>query len=269
MDGRTLVAALAVVAAVAVAVPAVAVAGADGPGLQDNETNDTTAPGERLAGVVGVQGAEVDGELAERSFRVGLNRSAAGASAVVDERLPALERQVEEIERRRAALSAARENGSISEGEYRARMATLVAESRNVRHMTNLSSEALADEPGVLDQERGERIRALRQRAGNVTGPGIAELARGIAGEHAGGGLGPGGGPPEDVGNATDGDRGPDVGPGPQRGAGANESTADDGNTTADGDETTTAGSDATVDGSGSTLAAVAASATATVVPEP
>jgi len=189
MERRTLVATLAVLAAVAVAVPAVAVAGAGGAADQDNETNDTAAPGERLAGVVGVQGAEVDGELDERSFRVGLNRSAAGASAVVDERLPALEQRVEEIEQRRAALDAARANGSITEGEYRARMATLVAESRNVRRVANVSADAVAAEPGVLDRERNERIRSLRERAGNATGAETAELARSIAGNAVGGGL--------------------------------------------------------------------------------
>lgn len=210
MNERTLLVTLAVLAAVA-AVPAVAVAGVDGgAGTVDNETNDSVAPGERLAGVVGVQGAAVDGEISERSFRVSANRSAAGVGAVVDEQLPELEQRVERLEDRRAALQAAYENGSIGEGEYRARMATLVAESRNVRHMTNVSAEIAGSEVGALSQERSERIATLRTRAGNLTGPETAEIARSIVGENPGVGLGNDRrGPPADRGptNGSD-DRG-------------------------------------------------------------
>jgi len=208
MNERSLLVTLAVLAAVA-AVPAVAVAGVDGgAGPVDNETNDSVAPGERLAGVVGAQGAAVDGEISERSFRISANRSPGGPAAVVDERLPALEQRVERLEERRAALQAAYENGSIGKGEYRARMATLVAESRNVRHMTNVSAELAGSQPGVLSQERSERIATLRGRAGNLTGPETAELARSIVGENPGVGLGNDRrGPPADrgAGNETEG----------------------------------------------------------------
>lgn len=262
MERRTYVATLAVLAAIAVAVPAVAMAGADGAAHQDNETNDTAAPGERLAGVVGVQGAEVDGELDERSFRVGLNRSAAGASAVVDERLPALEQRVEEIEQRRAALDAARENGSITEGEYRARMATLVAESRNVQRMANISTDAVAAEPGALDQERNERIQALRERAGNATGPETAELARSIVGGDVGRGLG-------------DDRPGPDNRPGPDDRPVANETGETDDRTPGDGSgpqddggNSTTTDDDETIPGTDAAETLTVTGAVAALAPE-
>ncbi|WP_121820848.1 hypothetical protein [Halostella salina] len=241
MNERSFLVTLAVLAAVAT-VPAVAAAGVDGgagvAGVADNETNDTVAPGEQLAGVVGAQGAAVDGEISERAFRVGANRSPAGPAAVVDERLPELEQRLAELEQRRAALTAAHENGTIGEGEYRARMATLAAETRNVRHMANVSADLAASGPGALSQERSERIRTLRTRAGNLTGPETAELARSIVGENPGVGLGPDrGGPPEDRGpeNGSDpaDDRGPETGNdaaddrGPSNGSDAGNGSAD------------------------------------------
>lgn len=195
---------VAVVAAVVVAVTLAAVpsGGLAQPG------DASVAPGERFAGVVGMQEAEVEGEVATRAFEVRFARadSAAAQAAVVAEGVNDTRERLRELEHRRERLRAARANGTISEGQYRARMARLYAEAKTLRHRLNRTADASREVPDAALRRHGvdrAELERLRRAAGNLTGPEIAAIARGIAG----------------------GGRGPPVGASPGRaGAGANGS---------------------------------------------
>jgi hypothetical protein len=224
MRRKTLLA-LAVLAVALVAAPAAAMAGgsADAP-AQDNESNDSVAPGERLAGVVGVQDSEVDGEMEERTFDVrvrGAGSDNARAGVVADQ-INDTDARLEELEERRSELEEARENGSITEGEYRAQMAQVAAETRTVERMANASENASQGLPAETLEANGvnaDAIQSLRDRAGNLSSPEVAEIARSIAGDNAGASMADDRGPgaandsEERVADAAnDSDRGGDAG---------------------------------------------------------
>ncbi|WP_135535053.1 hypothetical protein [Halostella pelagica] len=189
MRRKTLVALALLVLALVVAPAAATAGGSAGTPVQSNESNDSVAPGERLAGVVGVQAAEIDGEMEERTFQ--LRVSGAGSNtaraAVVTGRITDIETRLEELEERRSELRKARANGSITEGEYRARTAQIVAEARTVERMANASENARTDDTiDVLDQNGGDAVQSLRTRAKDLSGGEAADMARSIAGENAG-----------------------------------------------------------------------------------
>jgi hypothetical protein len=202
----------------------------------DTATNDTAdenasvAPGEQLAGVVGVQEAEIEGEVDSRAYGIRVAQSASNDSkaAVAGEQLDDVEQRLDELEDRRAALDEARENGSMSEGQYRARMAKLNAETRTAERLTNQTNETAQTLPVETLEANGvnaSAIKALSDRANELRGPEVAEIARSIAGEGAGNGFGP----------DRAGERGAD------RGAEADNETdgADRGNDARDGGDTT------------------------------
>jgi len=179
----------AVVLATVVAVPAIGLAATDS---HDGDGQATeTAPGEQLAGVVGVQGAELDGELDKRAFGIALAQAetqAAQADAVAAQ-LGAVEQRLSALEERKDRLDERREAGEISEGTYRALVAELSAQMANVKALTDRSASAAEQLPAELLDERGvdaERIGTLRDRANELSGPEVAEIARGIAGPGVG-----------------------------------------------------------------------------------
>lgn len=197
------------------------------------QSNATISPGEQLAGVVGVQKAELEGEVDSRAYGVRVAQSANNDSraGVVAAQLDDLEQRLDDLEQRRQDLEAARENGSMSEGQYRARMARLAAETRTVDRLANQSNETARGLPAETLEANGinaSTIRELRDRANALGGPAVAEIARSIAGDDVGNGFGPGqaGERGTDMrGNQTDGaDRGGDA-----RGSGQNERTPTDG----------------------------------------
>lgn len=159
-------------------------------------TSTDAAPGTRLAGSVGVQGAELGGELESRSLDHRLNQSPSNDSkaAVIaqqanrsQERAAALEAQLEELE-------AARANGSISEQEYRVRAAQLSARASalaRVAAQTSARADALPAETLRRNGVNVTALRALRTNAGELAGPEVAAVARGLAGPSAGRGFGP------------------------------------------------------------------------------
>lgn len=165
------------------------------PQVDDTAENDTddnrTDPGARLAGVIGVGEAELDGELQSRTFGIRVAQTASdGAKAdVVADQLNDSEQRLEELQERRATLQEARENGSMSEGEYRAQIARLHTETRNVQRLTNETNETASGLPAETLEERGinaTRIGMLSERASELSGTEVAAIARGIAGENAG-----------------------------------------------------------------------------------
>jgi len=161
---------------------------ADG-GVAPQTTNDsvneseTLAPGQRLAGVVGVQGAEIDGELEERTLatrvdRAGSNTSKAG---VVATELNTARERLHNLRETQTALREARRSGDISTGEYRARMAITAAQIRTVRTQLDSSEAVTRDLPDAALEARGvnrEEIDRLREDADDLRGPEVAEIAR-------------------------------------------------------------------------------------------
>ena len=201
-----------------VALPASALGGAtatatattaDG-GVAPQTTNDsaneseTLAPGQRLAGVVGVQGAEIDGELEERTLATRVDRAESNTSkaGVVATALNTARERLRNLRETQIALREARRAGDISTGEYRARMAITAAQIRTVRTQLDSSEAVTRDLPDAALEARGvnrEEIDRLREDADDLRGPEVAKIARQVAGNGERG-------PPEDAGN---GERGP------------------------------------------------------------
>jgi hypothetical protein len=152
-----------------------------------NESENETAPGAQLAGVVAVQGAEVEGEVEQRSFGLRVAKAASNASkaSVVAQQTETLESRLAALEQRRAELEAARENGTISASRFRAEMAGLAARISTLQELTNTTAETAAGLPADVLAERGVNVSAiqrLRTSAANLSGPAVAEIARSIAG---------------------------------------------------------------------------------------
>lgn len=172
---------------------------------QQTETNETSnqtsnegiEPGAQLSGVVGVQEAELDGEVESRAYgiRVAQSNSDDATAAVVADQLNSTEQRLTEIEAEQAELEDARENGSISEGQYQARSATLYAQSQSAQRLASQTNETASGLPAETLEANGVNvtaIRSLQDRAANLTGPEVAAIAQRIAGPNAGMGVGPG-----------------------------------------------------------------------------
>lgn len=152
----------------------------------DEEREPTTA-GEQLGGVVSVQGAELDGNLSERSYshRIENAETDSQKAQIVDERLTEVEDRIVDHEARLTELEAEREAGNISEGAYRAQVATLSAEQASTERAAERAGETARGLPEEALAERGvstERIDELRANASNLGGPQQREIAREIAG---------------------------------------------------------------------------------------
>ena len=125
-------------------------------GANETATNASgaaeVAPGERMAGVLGVSEAELSGEIASRSFgsSVAAARTNRTKAAAVGEQIDDVRDRLASMRERRQRLDAARENGTISEGRYRAEMATLTADIRD-----DLKSA------GVAPDDRRAAVRAV------------------------------------------------------------------------------------------------------------
>jgi hypothetical protein len=180
-----------------------------------------------LSGIVGVGEAELSGEVESRAFGIRVAQAASNDSkaGVLKDQLNRTGQRLEEIEAQRAELKNASENGSISQGEYRARLAKLHAESQTVKKLANQTNKTAGDLPNETLEANGVNttaIRTLSDRAKNLSGPEVAEIARGIAGNDVGRSAGPPdrtGGPGGEKGPGAD--RGPeqtDRGPGADRG---------------------------------------------------
>lgn len=164
--------------------------------VQDHDSDqaegpDETRPGERLAGVVGVHGTELDGEMESRAFGVAVAEAESDEARadVIAAQFDRNERRLADVETRRAELREQRDAGEISEGTYRARIAVTVAQTEATRHTTGQGASAAEDLPEDLREERGidaAAVTTLQERADELTGPEVAEIARGIAGDSVG-----------------------------------------------------------------------------------
>ncbi len=195
------------------AVPSAATAGDVAQGDDGN-----VSPGERLSGVVGVQGAELGSEVAERRLAAALNASATDRERanVVASEVERTRDRLDALRDRQAALREALQNGSIGPGEFRARMAVLAANVSSTQRILNASAAAAADLPSETLEEAGVNVTAietLRENASELSGPEVTEIARSIGGPDTGkqigqddrgppaGTPGNGSGPPDDAGD--------------------------------------------------------------------
>ncbi|ACM56376.1 DUF7096 domain-containing protein [Halorubrum lacusprofundi] len=189
------------VAGIAAAGPVGTAVAQDGP-VAANETSEGNgmgasngtadiSPGERLSGVIGVQRAEVAGEVDSRAFEVGLNRTGTDEerAALVAERLDRIEERLSEIERRQRELRERRDAGELTQGEFAARMAETGARAEAVKREANRSAAVARDLPEPVRAAQGldsERMDAVRERANGVSGPEVSAIARGVAGDGVG-----------------------------------------------------------------------------------
>lgn len=185
--------------------------------VENDTAEPSAAPGALLVGAVGVQGAEFEGEMERRTFGISIARanSDAAQADVVKESLEISERRLTELEQRKEQLDRARETGSIENGTYHARMAVLVAQTRNVQSRLNASEKATAGLPTAVLERNGinaSAIQTLKRNASELTGPEVAAIAKRIAGP--------------DIGRSIANDRAPSsVGP-PDRSRAANGESA-------------------------------------------
>lgn len=191
----TILMAIAVVGALA-AVPlgTAAAIGDDSTGVNadaDADANESVTPGEQLAGVVGVQSAEIDGEMSERTYGVQVANAQTDEEKadVVGDRLDEVEERLEEHEATLDELEEAREAGEISEGEYRAKVATVTAEKANTEQALEQAQETTGEVPEDVLEDRNintEAIQELQDRANELGGQETAEIAQSIAGDSVG-----------------------------------------------------------------------------------
>lgn len=222
MDGSTALLASLLLVVSAVAIPAAGSAtGVNGAAGADVEaktplgtSNASSAPGTHLAGVVGVQEAEIAGELEGRTFEIRVNRarSKATKAGVVADEIDDLNRRLTRLRERKATLLDARQNGSISRARFRVEIATLAAEIGAVNRQVDRVDVAAQGLPTSILASNGvdsSTIETLRRDGGGLAGPEVATIARSIAGPDAGGGLAGG--------NATQGpaNKSPRQGPAP------------------------------------------------------
>ncbi len=244
MKRSTVFVTLAVAAALLVAVPAVGMA-VTSEHTEDNQEANETAPGEQLSGVVGVGEAELQGDIDQRSFGIQIAQAAGNDTQTADrvaDRLGDVEERLNSIEQRKDALDQQRADGEISEGKYRAETARLAAETQTAKGLADRSNATAGELPAEVLEERGinaAAIQALQDRANELSGQEVSEIARTIAGDRVG--DTPGGDRPVDIGdrggqNETAGDRGGDR-PGGQS---ADDDSTDDDST----DEDREAGAD-------------------------
>jgi hypothetical protein len=204
MRQLTRVVAVTIGLALLLAVPAVGMAALGGAGSDEQAASNETAPGERLAGVVGVQQSEIEAGLEYRSFEIRLTQAASRdeQAETVSEQITDIEARIEGVEGRMQTLAERREAGEISEGRYRAEVARVAAQIEALEALADQSQRAAGKLPAELLEQRGINVTAvqtLRERADELSGREVEEIAREI-----------GGGPPEELGPPVNRTRGPD-----------------------------------------------------------
>lgn len=178
----------------AAAAPGLAVGGSDEEGVQigaqsesQNGASERFAPGERVAGAIGAERADLDGEVGARSFGVALSRAETNESAagVVADRLDRIRTRLATLEERNATLAERYEDGSLSRGAYAVRVAALEAERGSLARQLDATETAVDRLPAAAlegNVVNASAIEQLRTRADELGGPVVRELARSIAG---------------------------------------------------------------------------------------
>lgn len=185
---------IAVVVVLVVSAAGAPLAGAT-PAVNGTEESNDVAPGERLSGVVAVQGAELEGDLDGRAFGIRVAEAATeeAKADVVAEQVRDVEERLDELEERKAELEEKRAAGEISRGKYEAEVATIAVEARTAEHLADASAEEASELPAEALEERGvdvESIQTLKDDASELGGQEVAEIARSIAGNDVGAPVG-------------------------------------------------------------------------------
>jgi len=193
--GTALLASLVVLAALAGGVTAAVEPAATAPQVATDETTNTTtenatAPGAQLAGIIGVQQAEVTGDIDNRSFgvRIANADSDAERAAIIADRQAETSQQVATQAERLAELRAARDAGNLTQGEYRARVAIVASQATNAERTADQLNRTARDLPEAVRERNGineTAIDRLRTDARNLSGPETAAIARSIGGTTA------------------------------------------------------------------------------------
>ena len=193
-----LAAAMAGVGSMSMSVGAWSASPSDGGATQvdgENGTAASPAPGTVLAAVISASQAEVRGELESRAFGHGLEEATTPRSkaGVVARQVDASETRLDELRAERARVVAAHENGSIDEGRYRAKLASIAASLQTVERLLDRSAVASDDLPHDVLERRGvdrDRIQSLRRNASELGGSDGASDARPFGGAIPGRGVG-------------------------------------------------------------------------------
>ena len=189
--------------------------------LDESETeNGSIGPGAQLAGVIGVQQAEFQGEIEHRAFGLSIAaaRSNGSKAQVVSSNTDRLQERIQDLENRTEALNESYENGSISTGTYHARLARLRSQIRMTERLVNQTADTAAALPEEERMAHGVNVtllEELKSDARNMSGPKVAAIAKQIGGPQVGHPLGKERGPPEGgPGQGPSDERGGQAGPG-------------------------------------------------------
>ncbi|SDJ53925.1 putative sodium/potassium/calcium exchanger [Natronorubrum texcoconense] len=158
---------------------------------QNQSDDESIAPGEQLTGAIGVQEAELQGELSERTYGIALANAQSDdeRADVVEKQFADAEERFAEHEERLEALEEARESGEISEGQYRAEVATIAAETATVERVAGDASATAGELNESVLEDRGinaSAIAELRTNAAELGGGDVAAIAQSIAGDSVG-----------------------------------------------------------------------------------
>ncbi|MFP4633308.1 MAG: hypothetical protein ACLFMT_07740 [Halobacteriales archaeon] len=188
--------------------------------VDDNTSNDTEEEsltpeeaeadvrlsfGEQISILVANHDAEVEHEIENQAFQVAFDRDGEEA---VEERAHSLNERLERLEQRRQEIDEREENGEVSERRATAQRAKLSAQAEASNRSADVALER-AEAEGV----NVTAIETLKQRASEMSGEEVSEIARNIAGPRVAEERRPGaGGPPgredsNDTTNDTDVER--------------------------------------------------------------
>ncbi len=152
-------------------------------------------PGERLAGVIGVQNTEIRAEMGARTFAVRMQQARTNETkaALVAQELNQTRERLDELRQEREQLREAYGNGSISKGTYQARTARLAAEKVAIERSISQTAKAAERVPDEALQRKGanqQSVRNLQQSASDLGGPDVSEAAKSVVGNGVGNGFG-------------------------------------------------------------------------------
>ena len=139
----------------------------------DTAGNGTAAsPGQQLAGAVGAQAASVQGELWNRTLteRLANATTADERAEVLAEEVEVLETYVDALEGVRGNLTAAWDNRTISEGQYRASLSAFVIRAAMVERRANRTARAAERLPGSVRERYDVNVTHIRNLAERAHG---------------------------------------------------------------------------------------------------
>ncbi len=166
---------------IAFAVLAVAAAGATGVAAAEDNVTDEEADadvelsfGEQVSVLVHNHQTEVSHTVENEAFNVAFERD---GEAAVEERARQLGDRMDRAEQRKAEIDERQEAGEISERRANAEKAKLANEGNAVNRSSDRVLERAAEQ-GI----NASAVETLKERASELSGPEVSEIARGIAG---------------------------------------------------------------------------------------